>query len=234
MSNTGKRRAPPGTGKSGRPQAYEIYEEKRKYPRVAVDRPMEILSGGQMLKGVIHDISPDGLQIRCDRKTMQAIRPSGKSIKGGAGPLVNVVFKLPLGRHEKTIKTEARMYYFVLLPGEKPLDVAFGARFTSLGRDAHADVEAFFRDALQPIEDAIVALLDEPRTIAEIADQVAVSPQRAEEIVARMKSSHQLMELQSNNEVRYLQLGAALALLLKKVADLERRLRELESGAGKG
>ena len=234
MSNGGKRRAPPGAGKSVASPPYEIYEEKRKYPRVAVDRPMEMLSGGQELQGVIHDISPDGLQIRCDRKTMQAIRPSGKAIKGGTGPLVNVVFRLPIGRREKTIKAEVRLYYFVLLPDEKTFDVAIGARFTSQAGECQADVEAFFRDALQPIEDAIVALLDEPRTIAEIADHVGVSPQRAEETVARMKSSYQLMELQSNNQVRYLQLGAALALLLKKVADLERRLREFETGAGRG
>lgn len=233
MSNSGKRRAPPGTGKPGPSQPYEIYEEKRKYPRVEVGRPMEILSGGQTLPGFIHDISPDGLQIRCDRKTMQAIRPGGKAIKGGTGPLVNVVFTLPVGRHEKTIKAEARLYYFVLLPGEKPFDVAFGARFTSLGKDSQTDVEAFFRDALQPIEDAIVALLDEPRSIAEIADQLGVSQQRAEGTVARMKSSHQLLELQANNQVRYLQLGAALALLLRKVADLDRRLRKLEPDADK-
>lgn len=233
MSDTGKKRVPPGAGKPRASRPYDIYEEKRKYPRVAVDRPMEISSGSRTLPGFIHDISPDGLQIRCDRKTMQAIRPGGKAIKGGAGPLVNVVFNLPVGRREKTIKAEARLYYFVLLPGEKPFDVAFGARFTSLGKDPQADVEAFFRDALQPIEDAIVALLDEPRSIAEIADHVGVTPQRAEETVTRMKSSHQLMELQSDNQVRYLQLGAALALLLKKVADLERRLRALEPGSGK-
>ncbi len=234
MSNTGRKHAPPGAGKSRPSRPYDIYEEKRKYPRVTVDRPMEILCDGRELQGVIHDISPDGLQIRCDRKTMQTIRPGGKAVKSGTGPLVNVVFRLPVGRRERTIKAEARLYYFVLLPGEKPLDVAFGARFTSLGKDSQNDVEAFFRDALQPIEDAIAALLDEPRTIAEIADQVGVSPKRAEETVARMKSSHQLMELQSNDQVRYLQLGAALALLLKKVADLERRLRSLEPGTGHG
>ena len=233
MSNTGKRRAPAGTGKSSPSRPYDNFEEKRKYPRIVINRPAEIRYGGAVLHGVIHDISPDGLQIRCDRKTMLGIHPSGKSIKGEYGPLVNVVFNLPVGRQEKTIKAEARMYYFVLLPDEKPLDVAFGARFVSHAKECQADVEAFFREALQPIEDAIVDLLDEPRSVADIAEQLRIAPRRVEETLARMIGTHQLMELKSGNQVRYLQLTAALGLLLKKVADLDRRLRKLEDGAGR-
>ncbi len=234
MSNGGKRRTTPKAGKPSPSRPYDIYEEKRKYPRVMVGRPMEIVIGEQKLPGIIHDISPDGLQIRCDRKTLQVIRPSGKSIKGGTGPLVNVVFNLPLGRRDKSIKAEVRMYYFVLLPEEKVCDVAFGARFTSMTRECQADVESFFRDALQPIEDAIVALLHEPRSAAEIAEQLQISPRRAEETLAKMKDTHNFMELQTGNQVRYLQLSATLGMLLKKVADLERRLRALESGTGSG
>ena len=234
MSNTGKRRTAAGTGKSSSSQPYDYFEEKRKYPRIVIDRPAEIRHGGKVLQGVIRDISPDGLQIRCDRKTMQAIHPSGKSIKGENGPLVKVVFKLLVGRQEKTIKAEARLYYFVLLPDEKTSDVAIGARFASLAKECQADVEAFFRDALQPIEDAIVALLDEPRTAAEIAEHLRISLQRTEAVLARMKGTHLLVELQPGNQVQYLQLTVALGLLLKKVADRERRLRELETGASRG
>lgn len=234
MNNTGKRRAPAGTGKPNPSQPYDYFEEKRKYPRIVIDRPMEIRHGGKVLQGVIHDISPDGLQIRCDRKTMHDIHPSGRSIKGENGPLVKVVFNLPIGRQERPIKAEARMYYFVLLPDEKPPDVAFGARFTTLASECQTDVEAFFRDALRPVEDAIVALLDEPRSAAEIAGQLSISPRRVEETLARMKGTHHLMELQSGNQARYLQLAAALRLLFERVADLDRRLRKLEDGAGRG
>ena len=234
MSKTGKRNPAAGTGKPVAVQPYDYFEEKRKYPRIVVDRDAEIRIGTTVLHGVIHDLSPDGLQLRCDRETMRAIHPSGKSIKGEKGPLIKIVFTLPLGAGEKSVAMDARMYYFVLLPDAKPNDVAFGARFTAPAGAAKDNLDAFIHDALQPIEDAIVALLDEPRTATDVAGQLHISQQRAAETLAKLKDTHQFLELQSGNQVQYVQLTAALRLLFKRVADLDRRLQKLEAGSGRG
>ncbi len=232
MSKAGKRRTSPGAGKPAAAQPYDYFEEKRKYPRIVVDHAAEIRLGAAVLQGVIHDVSPDGLQLRCDRETMQQIHPSGKSMKGENGPLLKVAFTLPVGRHEKPIEVEARMYYFVLLPGEKPNDVAFGARFTAQAGASLSNLEAFIQDAMQPIEEAIVALLDEPRSAADVAERLRISQQHAAETLARMKDTHHFMEIQSGRQIQYLQLTAALQQLFKRVADLDRRLQKLEPGRG--
>ncbi|MBI1732096.1 MAG: PilZ domain-containing protein [Gammaproteobacteria bacterium] len=230
MSNAVKRRGAQGSGKTARPPPYESYEERRKYPRVHIDRPVEIRLGREALRAVIHDISPDGLQIRCDRKTMQAIRPSGSAIKGDDGPVIKVAFSLMIAGKEKPVETAARIYYFVLLPDEKPRDVSFGVQFLKLDKRSQADVDAFFREALEPVEDAIFPLLGEPRTVAEIADRLRMTPQRVNEALDKMKDTHHVIALQSGNELRYLQLAAALRVLFLQVADLDQRLRRIEGG----
>lgn len=148
VRKTARAPARPGT-----PPPYEYFEERRRYPRALLRHAGILAIRGAEQTCVIHDVSPDGIQIRCTRGTMQAMQPSGRAIKGDAGPVVAVAFTLPIGAREQLLAVSVRLYYFVLLPDGKPLDVATGARFMNLSPAARRHLDEFFREVLQPAAD---------------------------------------------------------------------------------
>jgi hypothetical protein len=95
-------------------KSYDRHEKRRKYPGVIIQQPVEIKHKTKILKATVYDISPDGLQIRCNRETMYAIHPGGEFIRKNNAPLIDVVFSLPIGKSHRQIKATCIIYYFVL------------------------------------------------------------------------------------------------------------------------
>lgn len=116
-------------------QPYEFYEESRKYPRIRLQVPIQIYIDGCEYNAHTFDISSDGLQVRCSREMAAGINPQGKNIKQDDNIIVDVVFSLPIKNEEKEIKVSCKVYYFVLVSGEKGEDVAFGLRFKKFQGD---------------------------------------------------------------------------------------------------
>ena len=111
-------------------QPYEHYEESRKYPRVKFKHPVQIYLGdGRCVSASIYDISPDGLQIRCNRETAAALNPTGKKIDQKHNLSVNAVFSLPINNEQKKVTVSCKVYYFVIITGNAEEDVAFGLQF---------------------------------------------------------------------------------------------------------
>jgi hypothetical protein len=121
----------------------------------------------------------------------------------------------------------------VLLKGEKPLDVAFGARFLALEAPARECIDAYIRDMLRPVEDDIAAQLDEPRTVAEIAARLGLPADRIQPALNRLREAHRLLELPADGGARYVLVAAALRSLFERLALLELRLRAIEETLGR-
>ncbi len=75
-----------------------VHKDRRALPRVNLGCPGKvILPGGDVVNVMIHDLSRDGLQIRCGKKAAHAINPEGKAIKDGAAPPeIQVLFYVPV------------------------------------------------------------------------------------------------------------------------------------------
>ena len=111
-------------------QPYEYYEESRKYPRIKLKLPVRIyLDDDRCVVASIYDISPDGLQIRCNRERAAVLNPGGKKIDQKHNITVNVNFSLPINNELKEVKVSCKVYYFVIIPGNTDEDVAFGLQF---------------------------------------------------------------------------------------------------------
>jgi hypothetical protein len=126
---------------------YEIYEEKRAFPRVTLNCPAIIVQGGERLRVTVYNLSPDGLQIRCDRTTAQRIHPSGRQIRKDAGPVLDVMVSLPQSGASRVLKTRCRAWYFAVV---SDAEIAFGLRFLDTGTAGGAVIEQFLREALEP------------------------------------------------------------------------------------
>ena len=182
-------------------QPYEIYEDRRKYPRVVTNSPAEIRFQDKVLSVRVHDLSPDGLQIRCSRPTLREIRPSGRAIKKDNAPVVDVRFRLSVGRAERNIEASATLYYIVLLPERKEADVACGLQFKEFRGKGREHVDAFIADAMAPMESSVPARL----------------PRDGETVAA-----------DKGGKGMHLRPGAAMKALLKRTEDLETRVTRLE------
>ena len=110
-------------------QSYEHYEESRKYPRIQLKLPVQLFVDGCEYNASIFDVSPDGLQVRCNRETAAGINPKGKKINQDDNIIVKAVFSLPIKNESKQISVSCKLYYFVLLSDEKEEDIAFGLQF---------------------------------------------------------------------------------------------------------
>lgn len=209
-------------------QPYEHYEEKRKYPRIVIGTPIDIWYKRKALSASIHDLSPDGLQVRCDRNTIRIIHPSGKFITDDIAPTLDVTFLLPVGNKQKRVRATVKLYYFVLLPDKSGPNVACGLRFTKLKGKSAAYIEQFIIDTLSPVEEKILGFLDEPRSIAEIAKQVGIQADQAMTILTTMVDGREVIALGSGSQRRFVQFATAMDMLFVKVAALDARLTALE------
>ena len=79
-------------------------------PRVTLRCPGKaMLADGTIVDIIVHDVSRDGLQIRCDKAAAVAIHPSAKPIEEKQGaPKLKMQFDVPLNSGPATVKVRGR------------------------------------------------------------------------------------------------------------------------------
>lgn len=108
-----------------------VHKDRRALPRVTLGCPGKvILPGGDVVNVMIHDLSRDGLQIRCGKKAAQAINPEGKAVKeDGSNVEIQVLFYVPTESGKGRVKAKGKLMYFALIA---PDIVALGLKFKSI------------------------------------------------------------------------------------------------------
>lgn len=216
-------------------QPYEFYEERRQYPRVVVDCQINIRFKDKELTSTLYDVSPDGLQIRCNREMLTAIRPSGKSIKPDSTPKLDVEFSLMAGANKRQITAACEMYYFVLLPSnfEEDKDVALGLRFKKLKGNSPKYIDEFVTDVLAPIETKLLAFLDEPRTHSEISEHLGLESHKVSSALIRLFDDGEIISIGSGKERKHMRLNSIIQTLLHDITELKARVSSLEKSKSK-
>lgn len=124
------------------------HEDRRALPRVTLQCPGKvILPGGEVVNVMIHDLSRDGLQIRCGKKAAQAINPEAKTVKEGETPLeIQVLFYVPLESGKGRVKAKGKLMYFSLIA---PDIVALGLKFKSISSGGVEHLRSVVKAALE-------------------------------------------------------------------------------------
>lgn len=131
----------------------EYYEEQRNYPRLRLDVPVIILCADrQLVEGRVFDISPDGLQIRCNREAALTINPGAKQINPMDKVMVSTIFSLPSNAGNKQIKVISNIYYFTLINDGSEEDVAFGLKFKKFDGTCGRYVDQYIMRELEPAD----------------------------------------------------------------------------------
>jgi len=119
------------------------HEDRREYPRIVIDTPVNILYKMQQLEARIHDISPDGLQIRTDSESLEKINPGNEKFTDTNAPLLDVTFRIKLFEMDMRINALCEMYYSNPIEEDNDMDMACGLRFINFEGDGSLQIEAF-------------------------------------------------------------------------------------------
>ena len=127
----------------------EVIRDRRRFPRVLIERRAQVLDAqGEPVNVTVHDVSPDGLQIRCGRGQAAAIHPSATSVRGDQrAEVLEVVLTLPLRRGPVPVRLVGQMAYFALINSQV---VAIGVEFTELSAASRRNVDRFIEESLEP------------------------------------------------------------------------------------
>lgn len=126
----------------------QSHEEQRKYPRIVVDRPVTLLlSNAKIVKALAYDISPDGMQIRCDQKAVALLKPKGQELKKGKVTELGISLVLPLDGKQEKVVVRCRLVYIVTLEEDK---YAIGIHFTKISGESKKTLKRFIESSLEP------------------------------------------------------------------------------------
>ena len=126
-----------------------VIRDRRRFPRVMLDRRGEVaLADGDSAQVTIHDISPDGLQLRCSGEVATTIRPSGRAVSHNEIPsIIRVALTLPLRAGAVPVSVPGRLLYFALINRDL---VAMGIEFTTLSSSSRRFLDTFIEQSLEP------------------------------------------------------------------------------------
>ena len=131
---------------------FEVKEDKRKYPRLVLQIPVKVhIENGLYADASLHDLSPDGLQIRCDQETAHEIDTFSKKNLFKNRPSISVKFALPRTNNNTGIVVRCSICYFVSLPLKENDDVAFGLQFRQFSGDSLQQIKRFFLSEMEPV-----------------------------------------------------------------------------------
>jgi len=129
-------------------KSHEIHEERRRYPRIVINSPINILYKIHQLQATIHDISPDGLQIRAAGEILEKINPDNEQISEVNAPLLDVAFYLKLYDIDTKINALCKMYYSNQLTDEKNENVVCGLKFIKFDDYSSRLLNAYFTEEM--------------------------------------------------------------------------------------
>ena len=129
---------------------YQDYEERRALPRVRVKRlPATVTLGDKKrLSATVHNISPDGVQLRCTREVAAQLHPSGRSIQPAAEHQeVFLSFNMASGDSLTDVQIVCSVWYFAIIPDGR---VAFGLKFERFMGESERALDKLFAAILEP------------------------------------------------------------------------------------
>lgn len=201
---------------------YDMYEEKRDYPRVKVNSLAEVHKQDEYdLNLILHDISPDGAQLRCNRKTAHIIHPSGKFITEKTAPEVILKFSLLVNEKEKEIIVHSVLYYFTIIATDM---VAFGVKFKEFENFSGRYVEKYIMESIVPTEQKILNILDTPRTDEDILKELDDKDINLDDTLNLLRDKKAIVSYEDDKTRKSIKLESAIESIFERLEKIEKRL----------
>lgn len=207
---------------------YNIYEEKREYPRIKIDILATVEKEDEYKAHVIlHDISPDGVQLRCNRKNAMLIHPSGKFISDKAAPEATLKFSLDIEGKENEIIVRIKLFYFTVID---PDVIAFGAKFIQFENSCGHYVDDFIANSIIPIEEKVLSVLHSPRSSDDILDELEPHHEHEDlgNALNRLHKKKKIVAYEEDKTLKFVKIEAAISSIFERLENIEKRMDKLE------
>ena len=122
-------------------------EEQRAHPRLELNSSATFRNAaGHRCKGQVVNISPDGLQVRCNSAAGQLLHPKGGRICPNNAPIVQIEMHLQIAATSKRLVVGAQLIYVATCESEP--NCILGFQFLELRPTARKLVDSYFQDCL--------------------------------------------------------------------------------------
>ena len=169
----------------------------------------------------MHDISPDGVQLRCNRKTAHIIHPTGKFITSNTAHEVGLKFSLPIDGKEKEVIVQAKIYYFSIVAIDV---VAFGVKFMQFEKFTERHVDDYIMRSVIPIEEKVLDILDTPRTSEDILSQIDDKDINLDDTLTLLRKKKAIVSYEDDKTRKFVKLESAIASIFKRLERIEKHL----------
>ena len=123
-------------------------DARRKYPRIYMRIPVKVsLPDGNVVIAHTRNMTPDGIQIRCDKTTAGVINPTGRSVPPPEHQKVMVMMRMESAAEIHSCVLRCRLSYMAMT---KDAEVAFGLRFDDASPEQQRALDTVFAHALCP------------------------------------------------------------------------------------
>ena len=201
---------------------YEMYEEKRDYPRVSVNSLAEVHKKDEYdVNVILHDISPDGVQLRCNRKTAHVIHPTGKFITDKTAPIVKLKFVLVIDEREKEVFVESKIYYFSIIATDV---VAFGVKFKKFEKFTERHVDSFIMKSIIPIEEKVLDLLDIARTGDDIQNEFGEEITNLDDTLNLLRRKKAIISYEDDKTRKFIKFESAIESIFERLDMIEKHI----------
>lgn len=199
-----------------------MYEEKRDYPRVDVNTLAEVHKEDEYdVNVILHDISPDGVQLRCNRKTAHIIHPTGKFLTEKTSPKVVLQFSLPIEGNEREVIVQSKIYYFTIIATDI---VAFGAKFIEFKKFTDRHVENYIMKSVIPVEEKVLDILSTPQTGDDILEQLDDENINLGDTLNLLRRKKAIVSYEDDKTRKFVKLESAIESIFERLEKIEKRL----------
>jgi hypothetical protein len=205
---------------------YDMYEEKRDYPRVSVNSLAVVHKQDEYdVNLILHDISPDGVQLRCNRKTAYTIHPSGKFMTEKTSPEVVLKFTLPIDDKDKDVIVQAKIYYFTIIATDV---VAFGVKFKKFEKFTQRHVDDYITNSIIPVEAKVLDMLHTPHTGDDILNKLDDKDVNLDDTLNLLRRKKAIISYEDDKTRKFVKLESAIESIFKRLEKIEKRLDKLD------
>lgn len=138
------------SSKAGRQLVWQLVDkldEQRRQPRIPLVADARLrTAAGTLHAARIVNVSPDGLQLRCDVASARGLRPVNGRFDAANAPVLEVSLELPVGETRRALTVSCQLLYLTTVDSEPRC--VFGLRFIAPDRASEATVNAFFANQM--------------------------------------------------------------------------------------
>ncbi len=128
-------------------------KELRRFIRIVPGQPVPVrLPDGTVREDIVYDISPAGMQLRCNEATAKKVHPLDEPLGVDNLPRINLEITLPVTGKKEALPVKCKLCFVRNMPDDT---VGMGVFFEQFEGDLGENFQQFIQECLEPAPDPL-------------------------------------------------------------------------------